>query len=490
MILCALRNAFRYEGFNNLAAGLHSLIERTDINNKPQYVLQTETSYPYLQEHVQKDGDPEIEPQINAEEQNLKTAFSMINGYLTDQTRSIKGDAGRNTKKAKEGVKQYLMSVREKLLGLKVIFVNLDNEDDAYIIFETLNTRGKDLGLSDLVKGHITRLAKPKNTNVDVAKDKWVQMVRLIEESSAELNVSTFLHHYWLSAYEYLPAKKLYKSIKREVKTAQEARSFLDSLISDAPAYREINEISYRKWTKQESSIRNSLEALVQFKVKQPLPMLLSIMREYREHNLKKKHVEDILQTIEYFHFIFTAVTSQRSSGGISLMYASHARQLVAAQTLVDKLRVLSELKKKLRAKKPGYPEFLAAFQEIRFSDAYPKQKKLVQYILARIHRHNSKGMPVDYDQMTIEHLAAQNALGPAQVSDERCAEIGNLILVNHDLNEKLGNKLIQQKLTILQNSNVELERAIAKVQDWGEAEIQKRTKSLAELAYNKVWRL
>jgi hypothetical protein len=162
----------------------------------------------------------------------------------------------------------------------------------------------------------------------------------------------------------------------------------------------------------------------------------------------------------------------------------------VAAQTLVDKLRVLSELKKKLRAKKPSYPEFLAAFQEIRFSDVYPKQKKLVQYILTRIHKHNSKGIPVDYDQMTIEHLAAQNALGPAQVPDERCAEIGNLILVNHDLNEKLGNKLIQQKLTILQNSNVEIESAIAKVQDWGEAEIQKRTKWLADLAYNKVWRL
>jgi len=52
MILAALRNAFRKNGSNDLALGIHALIERPDISNQSQYSLQTETSYPYFQEHI------------------------------------------------------------------------------------------------------------------------------------------------------------------------------------------------------------------------------------------------------------------------------------------------------------------------------------------------------------------------------------------------------------------------------------------------------
>ena len=46
----------------NLAKGIHGLIERTDISDKLFYVLQTETSYPYLQEHIQNfPGKPGVD---------------------------------------------------------------------------------------------------------------------------------------------------------------------------------------------------------------------------------------------------------------------------------------------------------------------------------------------------------------------------------------------------------------------------------------------
>jgi hypothetical protein len=91
---------------------------------------------------------------------------------------------------------------------------------------------------------------------------------------------------------------------------------------------------------------------------------------------------------------------------------------------------------------------------------------------------------------MTIEHLAAQNAFGPNPISDERCAEIGNLILLDHELNEKLGNEPFPEKLKIIQNSIMQLESAITKAQKWSDTEISKRTERLATLAYNKVWHL
>src|SRR5436309_13755282 len=45
MLLCSLRDSLKAEGFPDLAAGLHQLVERPDIDNKDQYVIQTETSY-------------------------------------------------------------------------------------------------------------------------------------------------------------------------------------------------------------------------------------------------------------------------------------------------------------------------------------------------------------------------------------------------------------------------------------------------------------
>ena len=53
-----------------------------------------------------------------------------------------------------------MISIRDSLLNLKIILIKLEDEDDAYIIFETLNTRGKDLNLSDLVKNHLTKHLK------------------------------------------------------------------------------------------------------------------------------------------------------------------------------------------------------------------------------------------------------------------------------------------------------------------------------------------
>ena len=55
---------------------------------------------------------------------------------------------------------KWLTKTRDVILELNIILITLDNEDDAYLIFETLNTRGKDLELSDLVKNLFTSYSK------------------------------------------------------------------------------------------------------------------------------------------------------------------------------------------------------------------------------------------------------------------------------------------------------------------------------------------
>lgn len=490
MMLCALRNILRKEGFEDLAQGIHNRIERRDINNKAQFVLQSETSYPYLQEHIQKFGPPEVEPDVGQEEADLKNAYEFINESIQSAVNAIHTDRSISKEKAKTKIHDKLLDIRDRILQLKLIFIELDDEDDAYFIFETLNTRGKDLRVSDLVKNHLTKLLKPKNANVDLTKENWNKTVDLIEQSDETLSMDSFLHHLWLSQYEYITAKKLFKAIKRQV-NRNNAKQFLEALITDARIYREIHETSFRKWTRQEIKIKQSIDALNIFRVKQDLPMIISAMREYREKKLKNKHVQKILTAIENFHFMFTAITSQRSSGGISLMYASHARELHTAQTLENKLEVINELIKKLRNKRPSYPEFEANFLEILYSKKYTKHKNLVRYILEKIDQsHRQRGVSIDYNQMTIEHIASQNPHTQNAMSDNLIAQIGNLILVNENLNNKLANKEFNEKKSILLNSGVWLDDVLRNASSWGQQQIESRSKALAKLAYDKVWRI
>jgi len=489
MILAALRNALKENTFNNLASGIHNLIERRDINNKAQYVLQTETSYPYLQDHIQNDGPPQTDPSIGDEEQALKACFDFITSNIRTTIKGIRQDKTHKKKDVDTKVQDALTRIRDKVLGLKVIYIDLDNEDDAYLIFETLNTRGKDLTPSDLVKGHLTKLLKPTNKNVDHAKDSWNGLMEVIEGSQADLSVTNYLHHYWLSRHEYVTAKSLYKDFKRKV-TKHNAKEVMDSLVRDARTYREIQETSFRKWSKNEQQIRDSLDALNLFRLKQPLPMVLAVMHAFDSGDLKQRQVEDILGAIENFHFIFTAITSQRSSGGISFMYALHARTLLAATDVTARAKVLSDLKNKLRGILPAYAEFESNFLDLQFSRSFTKQKRLIQYVLAKIDRVMSgSGVVLDYSQMTIEHLAPQS---PASgIADDNVGAIGNLLLVEKGFNSNdLANKAFPAKKALLAKSKVFLDPVIAGAAAWTKAEIDARSAWLATNAFQKVWKI
>ena len=171
-------------------------------------------------------------------------------------------------------------------------------------------------------------------------------------------------------------------------------------------------------------------------------------------------------------------------------MYALHARNLLAAKKLEDKLKTLNDLKKKLRDRKPSAAEIEANFLEIKFTNQITKQKKLVQYILAKIYSQHSSGVPIDYERMTIEHLAPQSPAGKSSVSDEHIGMIGNLILTDAALNAKLANKDFLAKRKLLENSRVWVDPLLKKATMWTDNEIEARAKALATLAEKTIWRI
>ena len=490
MVLCAVRDFYQSEGFDNLAKGVHALVEKKDLNNEQQFVLQTETSYPYFQEHIQKFDKPDIEVKFGVEEENLKKAFELINKFLRQELELIKKNKQLTKEKQKQEIQSKLNEVRDKTLKLKVIYVELDNEDDAYVIFETLNTRGKDLSVGDLIKNHLTKSIKADNKNVDIPKDKWKIIRENLDSTSKELEIDTFLLHVWLSKYEFTTTKTLFKKFKKNISKA-EAKKFLDGLVADSETYKNIFDTDTKKWNRNEIPIKNSLSILFGFNVTQQTPMVLSIMREYNTKRLKYKVAKEALEAIEHFHYIFTAITSQRSSGGVASMYSHYARKLSEAKDHNSRLATIRELRQKMKERIPTYDEFLAAFKTLEFTNGYTKQKRIIQYTISKIDKHfNKSGIEINYDAMTLEHLLSQNPPQKAVDHDDYYGKIGNLLLIDEKTNNNLGNKPFAAKKTVLLKSSIHIDDIINKANDWSPKQIDKRTTSLAKIAYNTVFKI
>jgi hypothetical protein len=485
LMLCALRDAFADLQDHASAEGLQGLIEKRDLRAQLKFVLQTPSGYPYFQDVIQRYGEAKGKHEIGPDERRLTDAFNRIKRYIKAGADSFLKDKTKDEKTRCAEAIARLEGIRDKVLSLKLILIEVDDPDDAYFIFETLNTRGKDLGVSDLVRNLLMSHLKQDNADVDLARVAFERILHLFRSSRADINVNKFLLHQWLSQYSYTSEAKLFRAIRSRI-SPDDAQDYLDSLDSDAKLYRAISEPSapLRKWKKEERPVRDSLEALALFGVTQPLPMLLALMRSYERKEIRLPALKRAIKAIEDFHFTFTAVASQPSSGGISSMYALHARNLTAAKN-PDKRQVeIKALIDKLRDKRPSRELFIAGFQDLRASELYSQDKRLVTYILRRFHS-DCDGTPVDPDAMNIEHIANQTKAK----DHDLVAMVGNLMYVGHELNSALGDKSFAEKKAILQTAPaVWVDDFVLDGEEWGRDQILERTYELAGQAYDELW--
>jgi len=488
VLLCILRDAFAELGDKDLAAGIHQLIERPNRDNRNEFVLKTETSFPFFQEHILKFGDPELVDMAEmTEEVALKRAHINLGRKVRSTMDAVDGDASVPEGDRYLAKVSKLKSIRDAVFNLKVIFVKLENEDDAYLIFETLNTRGKDLAVTDLVKNHFAKLLKGKST-VDAVKIKWNSVLGMIHESSADITSDAFIYHFWASRHEAQPLKKLYPVLKKKI-DSKNAKQYLDALVEDSKYYRSIHEPSFG-WEVNELRIARSLRAIQLFKLVQPTPAILSLVRAYRQKKIRLGKLAEALDAIEKFHFAFTAVTSSRSSGGISGMYSAFARRLFACTDSNSAALEISALVDKLRDRRPSIDEFVVAFREIGFTKNNTKQKGLVRYILQGFAEHEQFRFSVDRDELTIEHVAPQALIGTGEWNDEVVGQLGNLFLLDPKMNGRLDNKSFQDKMALLAEAKCSLPKSIDAIAAWTPEAVREHTSEMALVAYNEIWAL
>ena len=501
LLLCAIRDAFHVMGDEGRAQGLHSYIQRKDIENRTQFVLsRPDRPARYLEQAIQRfalskaqqakareiddsvdgDGTSTADPEARA----LKTAYTAIVDFVGDQLPDV--DAGLSASerdRRRERAVRRLVELRDVVLRLKVVWIVVDDEDDAYVIFETLNTRGKDLEVADLVRNHLIQHLRHDEAAVEAAREAWEGILARFTESAADIDVNRFLLHQWLSTESYTSEKKLFGAIRQQI-GRNNARRYLSDLERDSELYRSMAEPESAHWDSREASVRRSLEALSIFSVRQPYPMVLSLLRAYRDGGMQLALLRRGLSAIENSYYVATAVAGMPSSGGVSSMFARLARELASAPA--DERRgVLDELVERLEASQPPLEVFQAEFEELRASERFSGRRRLVLYTLRRLYEQHRKPAHRSAEHLQLASFREEDK----NLSDELAASIGNLLLIDDDLAEgweRWG--LARRRQELKRQRRFWVPPELVADGTWGKREILKRTESLGREAYEDVF--
>jgi len=484
--LAAIRDIFDELGLTDLADGVHNLLEARDLDNRLRFVLEHEPPTRYFQARIQK-RSPEKGAKADApEEQALRDARVYLDDNIRkhlDRLSSSQTGAQRIETRA-----NGLRRLRDRLLSLQFISIELVNEDDAYLIFETLNTRGKDLQVSDLAKNLFARLLPPKTKGMDTARDSWNGVLEKLSSLSSPVDPDTFLQHYWLSTQEYVSKARLFKEMKATIK-ASNAEARLRDIVTAAEAYAVISAPQDTKWANEQLQLRDSLAAMAIFKVAQALPLVLAIMRVYRSSTISLAAAKKALRLIENFTFQFNAVAQSRGGGGIAAMYAKLAQAVTRCEDSQQFADVLRDVTKKLVERVPSEEEFTVGFRRLSFSSWFTRDRSLVKYTLKRLAEHFGLPAEIQASLYTIEHIRPDSDWDSLDDMGA-VASMGNLLLVPESVNQRLGTKSFSAKKAILVEESVPMDDFLQMAEDWSREAIEQRTLQLAELAYEKVWRL
>ena len=474
IILCALRDKFFEHAEEQLALGINdNYIFGKDRNHKEYVILQNNMPYPVLQSYVQSipaKKDPSITPIKNGEKKIVK---------IYDK---IKKEFDKLTV-------DELKVLRDKVLNLEVIFVAANDKVDAHSIFMTLNATGKDLTPIDLIKNQIFSLY-PVQPHIDEPNDSWKKIIENIQDNGIK-----FFNNFWSSRYKKTSDKRIFKEfIKIVIKPKADVKLFLNSLLIDSTIFKKITSPKEQDRSKnKEYLIFLSLNSITQiFNIEVANAFLLALIREYLNSNISQIYLLKSLNSLEKFHFINNAICSNRSSG-LDIMYAKVSRELLQAKDKHSKHKIIDEFIKKLELKIPEKSLFEAKFDsKLYFVKTRTKQKKLVQYVLNKI-EFKKQNKNVSLINMTLEHIYPESpdSKWKALKNVSLTQNLGNLILLDSELNSKIGNKEFQKKQELIEKEStlISTKESLKGKTKWSDEEILERRDKLVDFLYKDIWK-
>ena len=472
ILLCAIRDRFYELNEKPLGDAINSkFIFGKDVDNKDYGILENKMPYPVLQARVQKipsERDNTIKATKIGEKKIMK-AYEKTKSFLNKYS------------------KDDLIDFRNKVLNLETVFVVAKSITDASTIFMTLNATGKDLKPIDIVK-YLIFSKYPKDTLLDEPNDTWKKIMENIGGKDK------FLNNSFASRYTGASDRKIYKAIVKVLKVISEdetiaVKKFLTDLYEDSKIYVKITKSDISHWKKDEYEIYESLHAIIDiFNIEVAHSFLIALLRGYQENKISKVMILKVLKCMERFHFINNAICSNRSSG-LDHFYSKQARTLALEGTKEKKHDILRKFIKVLSDRNPTQEEFDSMFDSKLFYDSkHTKQKPLVQYVLNKLERQQNKNAILT--NVSIEHIYPECPKTKKEEDAKWIRNLGNLVLLDRDLNSKIGNAVFEEKkeLVLQESKLITTKDVFEKNKKWDYINIEGRNKELKLLLYNSIW--
>jgi Protein of unknown function DUF262 len=166
----------------------------------------------------------------------------------------------------------------------RVIRVDVSEQADAFLIFETLNARGLELTTADLLKNYLFGLSRDRLVEM---QGMWESALDSLETSADEEIFTTFVRHLWSSINGATRERELYGRMKAEITSPDAALAFGHRLKEAAPYYAALLSAEHSYWRDVEIG-RAIPDTLLRFGLEQNRPLLLAAMLRFGPRELTR----------------------------------------------------------------------------------------------------------------------------------------------------------------------------------------------------------
>ena len=420
---------------------------------------------------------------------NEEPTHGIINNAYLLFKRLIEEEKGKNPNIHLEN---FILAI--KRMNVAVIF--LDERpykgEDPQIIFETLNSLGKPLSLSDLIRNFILLNMNSKNQS-KVYEDIWHPKIEAILNENTSYFFRDYLQYKATSPMKVVSdnnTKELYQSFKSFVEGKFKTHS---DFINDIIRY-----VDWYKWIITEEFFDNlTLDAYKNIEIKELLrnifhdikaeafkPFVLGIL-EYHQSGINNVKICDdlllsILKTIRTYLIRrrILGLTQGENKNIVSL--SNRIEEIATGKRLM--VEYLSNMFYRLR-----FPNNNEIRNFLITKNFYEGLKKYSKFILGKIEENNTK-VSVDFrnPKITIEHIMPQilsdwweKELGSDffNLHKTYLHNIGNLILT--EFNSEMGNKTFEEKKEKLKASSLNYRLSVINKKCWNESSINEHQENM-----------
>lgn len=381
-----------------------------------------------------------------------------------------------------EGAQRLFSLVRYFEDGVKIVRLAVPSEANAYTVFETLNDRGLDLSVLDLVKNHVFGRAGSVTRLRDI-QGLWTQMMANL----AGVPADEFLKAWWTTRFGRVQAPQLFPQFKNKVSTADDTDRVSADMLRASEIYAVLDIADDPLWSGLTPKARQRIRFLRLLGAQQLRPVLLAAV-----DRMTSGEQERLLHLLEVLIVRYQLIGGGRT-GRLEISCARLANRI-----FLGEVTTASAAREVLRDIMPSDDEFRGAFllkQE--------RNNQKVKYILTclEIQARRAEGIAALGDELepsstlTIEHIfpkgigAAWRPVVDADptVPDECTYKLGNICLLT-SINKSLGTAPFDEKKGAFTKSDLILTREIAAEAVWNRRSIDQRQARLAGLAV-AFWR-